>query len=530
MVVPNAKRDFFAKLDTPLSSVLCNCLQISCCIPNRTLYCTYHSTGRTAQWMELLVQEITAAATVKASPPIIPTFTLRDMVLPGSHDSGSGTISMWKPFSAAGRTQNLSLYEQLKAGIRYLDIRVANGTTGGDDVLSIWHGCLEGDNFTNAIRGINDFVQEHTNELIICEIVPEYNKSFNAVQKRHCLDIIRNTIGAEHIVPAHQIRDIIEQQSFVEVMTTTSVLTPQQRVILLIHDRFWEGDAKVDVTKEEMATQYHYGTSQDYLRNVWNDTRDCNVLFEKNLTTVQELVHFRGKLVSNQFVCTPGVGGGNIVSNVLGLCTGTNSLRPVSYACRLYGPNMLDTFLCTNSSQPWNIVTLDYVDLCPEITDFLIALNWNNITSMKILFAAVGGSNHKNTDITNSIQSHIYRNTVLFLPDPIQNITSTTTPPIEGPTSLTVAYSITIGTTVIQNCVVSMDLTDGGETTSLLISPFGYNENAMSVTITEENGTTGVVYRGKVYTTKAEIVEQPLNGTILEYNIDHTHCQFSMIP
>lgn len=525
MVVQNAKRDFFRKLDTPLSSVLCNCLQFGCMVPNRTLYCTYNSNGITAKWMEILVQEIT-----KNSVTPVPSFTLRDMVLPGTHDSGSATISIWKPFSAAGRTQNLSIYEQLTAGIRYLDIRVANGTTGGDDILSIWHGCLEGDNFTKTIEEIHTFVTEHTNELIVCEIVPEYNKKFNTIQKRNCLEIVRNTIGADRIVPAQQIRDIIENKSFVEVMssdTNNTILTPQQRVIILIHDRFFEGGEgnAIDMTKETLAEQYNYGTTQEYLRNVFNDTRDCAALMEKNLTTVQQFVNFRGKLVSNQFVCTPGISG-NVVPNVLGLCTGTNSLRPVSYACRLYGPNMLDTFLRNNVDQPWNIMSLDYIDLCPEITDFLIALNWKYVTTMKVLFAAVGGTNNdKNTDVTSIIQPYVYRNAVLFLPDPIGNVMKTAG---DGstPSTLTVAYSLTMGSSITKNCVISIDLSGD---TPILISPFCLNENAMFVTIAEDNGTTGVIYRGKVYTTKAEVPSTELPGTVLEYSIENSHCQFCMI-
>jgi hypothetical protein len=515
MVLQNKKRDFFTSIDTPLSSVLCNCFQISCMMPNRSTYCTYSSTAKTAAWMDQLLQHIQQSS-------IETTFTLRDMVLPGTHDSGSGTISAWKPFSAAGRTQNLSLYEQLQHGIRYLDVRVANGTTGGDDILSIWHGCLEGDNFTNAIQGIADFVQEHTNELIVCEIVPEYSKTFNCNQKRHCLDIVRNTLGADHIVPADQIRDIIETKPFVQVMSNMS-----QRIIVLLHNRFFEGGdgVAIDMTAEQVAEQYSYGTTEAYLRNPWNDTRNCTELMEKNLTTVQQFVDFRGRLLSNQFVCTPGVSGG--ISDIIGLFTGKNSLRPVSYACRLYGPNMLDTFFCTHADQSWNIIALDFMDLCPEITDFLITLNWKYVTTMKVLLAAVN-VNGTNTDVTSKIQSFLYRSTVLFLTDPISNILDTQGS--EGTSSssftLTVAYSLTSGTAKISHCVITIDVSGDAP---VLISPFGSNEGSMSVCITEDNGTTGVVYRDKIYTTKAEVVDGAPSGTMIEYSIDSSHCQFHMI-
>ena len=94
------------------------------------------------------------------------------------------------------------------------------------------------------------------------------------------------------------------------------------------------------------------------------------------------------------------------------------------------------------------------------------------------------------------------------------------------PNTLTVAYSLTMGSSITKNCVISIDLSGD---TPILISPFCHNENAMFVTIAEDNGTTGVIYRGKVYTTKAEVPSTELPGTVLEYSIENSHCQFCMI-
>jgi hypothetical protein len=538
MVVHNPKHDFFTKVDTFLSSILCNCFQVSCMIPNRSLYCTYNSTGTssstsssssssnrgdtntdtnniTSQWMNLLVQESMKNQDQNNPPP--PTFTLRDMVLPGSHDSGSSTISIWKPYSAAGRTQNISLYEQLMAGIRYLDIRVANGSTGDDTVLSIWHGCLEGDNFTNAIQGIADYIQNgHPNEIIVCEIVPEYNKKFNPQQKHNCLTILQQILG-EYIIPSNQMHDVIENTPFVQVIHSM-----KQRIIILLHDRFFEGNDAIGMSVEDIATQFNFHKSNDYIRNPWNNTRDCTELMEKNLQSVQQFTNFRGKLLSNQFVCTPGIGG-NGIQGIIGLFTGTNSLRPVSYACRLYGPNMLDQFLCHHADMKWNIIALDFIDLCPDIIDYTIALNWSHVTTMKVLLATTN-SNGTNTDVTTKIQSYLFRNTVIFLPDPIANFG------IQAEScNLTIAYSLlTTGTTKSAYCVITVDI--NGDT-PIIISPFGYNEGSKHVCITEDNGSTGIVYCGKIYTTKAELPknDDTHDGAIIEYNIENAHCQFNIV-
>lgn len=116
------KKQYYRTIDGPLSSVLLNCLQLTCFFPQRKTFTDYESNGDSANWMS------------KVDVP------LKQLVVPGTHDSATGTIGRFKPFSAAGRTQSLSIMEQMQAGARYLDIRVASGSSRD---LSIWHGCLE---------------------------------------------------------------------------------------------------------------------------------------------------------------------------------------------------------------------------------------------------------------------------------------------------------------------------------------------------------------------------------------------------
>jgi hypothetical protein len=457
----------------------------------------------TAQWMEQLV----------ASAPPNHTFTLRDLVLPGTHDSGSGTIGRFKVFSAAGRTQNLSLYEQLKAGIRYLDVRVANGTTGGDDVLSIWHGCLEGGNLDKSLQGVADFLQEHTKELVVIELVPEYGKKFSANQKRCCLDIAHRLLGgSERIISADQLREIIESKPFGQVISSMS-----QRVIVLLHNRFFEGDDAVGMSMEDIISKYGFGKGDELLSNPWNNTRDCTELMQKNLSSVQQFAPFRDHLLSNQFVATPGVSGG--AKDVVGVLTGANSLRPVSHACRLYAPNSLDRFLCQNADEAWNIVALDFVDLCPEITDFLISLNWKHAVTMNVLFAATR-LDGKNVDVTTKVQALLKRNAVVYVPDPNQDLQT-------GSESftLTVAYSLDVNQKNQQFHVLTMDVVNDAP---VILSPFCYNEGSSHVPITADNGGTGFVCRGKVYTTQAEVPNES-NSTLLEYHIEESHCKFNVV-
>jgi hypothetical protein len=502
MVVINPKEAFFSKIDGPLSALACNCLQLTCMLPSRDSYCTYQSTADTSNWMGQLVASSSIAAT---------TMTLRDMVLPGSHDSASGTIGPCKPFSAAGRTQNVSVGQQLQAGARYLDIRVA-ASSKSKDLLSIWHGCLEGGKFEDVLQEVSDFVQNHVKEVVIVELVPEFGKAFDVGQRIRCLDVAYELLSADTIIPGDQVREIIENKPFAEVAGQ------KQRVVVLLHDRFFEGEG-MGMTDAEITAKYGFVKSGEFMRNPWNDTRDPKELMAKNLQTVEECEAARDRLVSNQFMATPGVGS---ISDVVGALTGKNSLRPVSHACRLYKAGVLDRFLCQNADKAWNIVALDFVDLCPDIVDFLIALNWKLVT-MKILFAAVCVDG-KDQNVTAKVQSFLCRDCVLFLVDPDEDLGTGA-----ERFTLSVAYSLSCDSGGKNNRQYHVTFVDVGCDCPILISPFCANEGSVQVEVTDDNGATGVVHRGKTYTTKAE-VPGGMNGTALEYNIDGANkCEFSMV-
>jgi hypothetical protein len=500
-MVHNEKRVFFEKIDAPLSALACNCLQLSCLLPGQDSYCAYTSSGDGSNWMERLCltqQKATA------------TMTLRDMVLPGSHDSASGTIGPWKPFSAAGRTQNFSVGRQLASGVRYLDVRVASATKGRD-LLSIWHGCLEGGDFEDVLVEVGDFVRDHPKELIILELVPEYGKKFSAEQRRRCLDRAHELLGGSStIIPGDQLRDIITNKPFVEVAELP------QSVAVLLHGRFFEGDG-IGMTEEEITAKYGFVNGGKYLRNPWNNTRDISELLAKNLQTVENHKDDREMLLSNQFVVTPGVGNASDVVNAL---TGKNSLRPVSHACQLYAPGLLDHYLCRNADKSWNIVALDFNDLCPEISDLLISLNWMHTTTMQVLLASIC-VNGTNQDVTEKVQRNVCRGCVLFLVDPEVDLSSGA-----DKFSISIAYCLSssaAGDGRSQYYVATVDVSCDSP---VIISPYCTNKSSTQVEVTDDNGSSGVVYRGKMYPSKVAISEEASTATIFEYSIEGSKCSF----
>lgn len=88
--------------------------------------------------------------------PVTGSLPLRKMVLPAAHDAGMYTHGI----STLGKTQDLNIYEQLKAGVRYFDFRV-------DGNLRISHGPIGGPPLEDVVNDIRRFYGEGHHELAI---------------------------------------------------------------------------------------------------------------------------------------------------------------------------------------------------------------------------------------------------------------------------------------------------------------------------------------------------------------------------
>lgn len=101
---------------------------------------------------------------------------LRDMNIPGTHDSGT-------KYTAGGVTgivascQDLSISEQLESGIRYLDIRLDNDfdiSHGGIVCYtSFWTFSKYKLTFVKVLDYITDFLKNHETETVIIQIKPD---------------------------------------------------------------------------------------------------------------------------------------------------------------------------------------------------------------------------------------------------------------------------------------------------------------------------------------------------------------------
>lgn len=97
---------------------------------------------------------------------------LARITIPGTHDSGA----RFEPIGGTAKCQNLTIGEQLEAGVRFLDIRCRHI----GDAFAIHHGSIyQNLNFTDVITACLSFLDNHPGETIIMCVKEEYDPTGN---------------------------------------------------------------------------------------------------------------------------------------------------------------------------------------------------------------------------------------------------------------------------------------------------------------------------------------------------------------
>ncbi|MFP7658444.1 phosphatidylinositol-specific phospholipase C [Chryseobacterium proteolyticum] len=98
--------------------------------------------------------------------------SLSKISIPGTHDSGA--MREVPSNSGTAKTQNLTISEQLNAGVRFLDIRCRHI----DNSFAIHHGAIyQNLNFDDVLNACYSFLDSHPTETIIMSVKEEYNAS-----------------------------------------------------------------------------------------------------------------------------------------------------------------------------------------------------------------------------------------------------------------------------------------------------------------------------------------------------------------
>ncbi|GAA4778792.1 phosphatidylinositol diacylglycerol-lyase [Olivibacter ginsenosidimutans] len=100
------------------------------------------------------------------------TVSINQLSIPGTHDSGA----RHEPIGGTAKTQNLSIADQLTAGVRFLDIRCRHY----QGAFVIHHGSIYQQlNFDDVLLACKTFLQQHPSETIVMSVKEEYNAEGN---------------------------------------------------------------------------------------------------------------------------------------------------------------------------------------------------------------------------------------------------------------------------------------------------------------------------------------------------------------
>jgi 1-phosphatidylinositol phosphodiesterase len=94
------------------------------------------------------------------------TQSLAALSIPGTHDSGA----LFEPLAGLAKTQDLTIAEQLAAGVRYFDVRCRHF----DDGFLIYHGAIDqNQTFDELVATMYGFLDAHPTETLIASIKEE---------------------------------------------------------------------------------------------------------------------------------------------------------------------------------------------------------------------------------------------------------------------------------------------------------------------------------------------------------------------
>jgi Phosphatidylinositol-specific phospholipase C, X domain./Ricin-type beta-trefoil lectin domain. len=97
---------------------------------------------------------------------------LSQMSIPGTHDSGA----LYEPIGGTAKCQNLTIAQQLNAGVRFLDIRCRHI----DNAFTIHHGSIyQNANFDDVLNAVIGFLNANPTETVIMSVKEEHTPSNN---------------------------------------------------------------------------------------------------------------------------------------------------------------------------------------------------------------------------------------------------------------------------------------------------------------------------------------------------------------
>lgn len=127
---------------------------------------------RISSWLFMATALNTVASGCNWMTSLDGHWLLSQLSIPGSHDA----MALYEPFPGTTKCQNLSLAEQLKAGVRFLDIRCRHT----NNAFGIYHGRIaQSASFDDVLNTCASFLKNNPGECIVMSVKQEHTPDGN---------------------------------------------------------------------------------------------------------------------------------------------------------------------------------------------------------------------------------------------------------------------------------------------------------------------------------------------------------------
>lgn len=251
---------------------------------------------------------------------------LSQITIPGTHNSAA----LREPFPGTAKCQTLTLTQQLKAGVRFLDIRCRHS----GDQFQIFHGPIDQKlSFADCLAELLKFLKAHPSETIVVSIKGESTPKNNT---RPFLDTFKSYLKPEH----WWIKD-----------TLPTLGLARGKLILL---RRFQSKKPLGIPATDWKNNSHHSTKKLVIQDIYQP-KDTNTKWQAILKNIAS--KDRKKLHLN---FTSGY-----LKNRLGIPDIKRVSNPINK--RLTG------YLATAPHRPHGILVLDFIT--PELASSIIRLN-----------------------------------------------------------------------------------------------------------------------------------------------------------
>ncbi len=252
------------------------------------------------------------------------TTNISQLSIPGTHDSGART----EPVSGTAKCQNLSIAEQLSAGVRFLDIRCRHI----DNAFAIHHGAIyQNLNFTDVLNACINFLNSNPSETIIMSVKEEHTAS-------------NNTRSFEQTFDSY----VAQNASKWDLGNGISNLGDIRGKIKLLR-RFGAGTVKgIDATNWADNTTFDINNTAANLKvQDFYNVNDVNTKW----TSVETQLNSAHNDTSNRLYLNYGSGYKAGIFGIPNINTVANSINP-----------KITTFFNTHTSGKYGVIPLDFID------------------------------------------------------------------------------------------------------------------------------------------------------------------------